>query len=147
MRLPPAGDSAQTMFSLPKQQAARGAAAMCSTAAALTLAHGALDVAHDQAVLVVQELDTDLGHLLQSISRGWERVGGSQSKCSSLPFAHRQLPPASSTTTASRPPHLTTRSSATDDLHHDGELGRRVLHTGEGKRSSDGMHRVSHSCP
>ena len=31
--------------------------------AARTLAHWSLDVAHDKAVLVIQELDTDLSHL------------------------------------------------------------------------------------
>jgi hypothetical protein len=35
----------------------------------LTLAHGALDVAHDQPVLVVKELHADLGHLRERAGR------------------------------------------------------------------------------
>lgn len=33
------------------------------TAAELTLAHGALDVAHDEAILIIKELHAHLGHL------------------------------------------------------------------------------------
>eukprot|EP00955_Chlamydomonas_euryale_P058077 356968-Chlamydomonas_euryale.AAC.21 len=33
----------------------------------LTLADGALHVAHDEAVLVVQKLDADLGNLLEQV--------------------------------------------------------------------------------
>ena len=50
-----------------------------AAAAALTLPHGALDVAHDQAVLIVQELDAHLGDLQSTKAEhayAYERGGG-----------------------------------------------------------------------
>jgi hypothetical protein len=45
-----------------------------------TLAHGALHVAHDEAVLVVQELHAHLGDLLDAGGRSQAPLGGSHRK-------------------------------------------------------------------
>jgi hypothetical protein len=78
-----------TMMALdavPPSAAAANDSGVAAPPHGLTLANGALDVAHDQAVLVplVEELHADLGH-------------------------------------------LTTRASAANDLHDDGELGWLIL--------------------
>lgn len=125
--------------SVPRRPAADSAPTRCwheaHAVGTLTLAHGALDVAHDQAVLIVEELHAHLGdlHAEQGDRR---RMAGCFVKMfdSTLPFngsAAFRLPAGSHVLpAASRPAacaHLAAGAGAAHDLHDNRQLHRGVL--------------------
>jgi hypothetical protein len=87
-----------------------------AAACGLTLAHGALHVAHDEAVLVVQELHAHLGDLHHRTRPSGEHAG-----------RRKLAKPGCALWRALPRPHLTTRAGAADNLHHNGKLGGLIL--------------------
>ncbi len=100
-----------------------------------TLPHRAFYVAHDQAVLVVQELDAHLRDLLDGrlVSKRWPascsawgclpRQGPATLGAGSRAVRRNEFPDSRS----SQPPHLSAGACATDDLHNDRKLHGLVL--------------------